>query len=225
VSGTNTARTVGAVIGFTVSAAVVIYLDRHERPKPPEHHVTAAGVVATPAQAQPQSQIAELHTQNAQQAEEIARLRLAVDADGALDQLRLAKPVLDPKRPELAHFTEMSHRELRSEIHLAVTDVVSYAAEDVYAPDVHKTLYRHVNTLWDIRGLQPDENSWLRQAVSTLNAIAVRSAEESFEDGDDAAVVRIARSFGDWTYRLSDAQKHRLSKVLEQTVRRLRSAE
>lgn len=224
-SGDNTGRTVGAVIGFVISAAVVIYLDRQERPKLVQHHVTTARVVTTPGQTASQSQIVELHTQNAQQAEEIARLRLAVDADAALDQLRLAKPVLDPKRRELAHFTEMSRKELRGEIQIAVTDVVNYASEDTYAPDVHEALYRRVNTLWDIRGLQTDENSWLRQAVGSLNAIAVRHAEESFKDGDDAAVVRVVRSFGDWSYRLNGAQKQRLSNVLEQTVKRLRSGE
>ena len=119
----------------------------------------------------------------------------------------------------------MSRKELRGEIRIAVTDVVNYVAEDTYAPDVHETLYRHVNTLWDIRGLQTDENSWLRQAVGSLNAIAVDHAEELFEDDDDAAVVRVVRSFGDWRYRLNSAQKQRLSNVLEQTVKRLRSGE
>jgi len=216
--GDNTARKVGAVAGFVLSAMVMLYLELQKRPAEPARPVTRPATVA----ALPRREV-ELNTLAAQQAAEIARLKLAADAEQAVEQLREAKPVVDAHRPELARFGEMSPKELHGEIQMAATDAANYAAEDSYAPDAHDKLYRSVNILWDIRGLSDDENTWLRQSVNALNEMAVRHAQESFEDGDDAAVVRVAKSFGDWMYRLSDDQEHRLTLVLEQAASRLRS--
>jgi hypothetical protein len=209
--------TIGAILGLVFGAVIVIYLDRHQVPTPPPAPSTHARQVITPRTD------TALHELATRQAAEIARLKLAVDVDHVLNLLRRSKPSLDPARPEVVTLARLPFKELHDEIKLAATDVANYASEDTYAPEQHATLYHRVNTLWDIRGLSDDENAWLAEAVKILDELAVRHAEESLRDGDNEAVVRVALSLGDWTFRLNHDQKKRLTSVLRATETRLRS--
>lgn len=219
-----TARTVGAMAGFILSAAAVIYLDVRARPRagtpsPVKPRTVAAVHARTPAQANN-----DLGVRAAEQAAEIARLKLIIEGEHAMELLTQKTPMLDPARPEVARFSDMSPDERHAEIRMAATDVESYSDEGGFAPDVHSRLYERVNTLWDIRRLSDDENAWLRQSVHVLNEMAVQHALDAYDKGDDAVVVRTAESFGPWAFRLSDDEKRRMTTALRETVGRLRSA-
>lgn len=211
-----TVRIIGAVLGVVLGAVIVIYLNRHQAPPQPAPSTHSTGSVSP-------SNNTDLNETAAREALEKARLKLAADADRALDLLRQPKPSLDPPRPEVARLAMLPENELRAEIELAYTDVGDYASHNTYAPERHAALYRRVNTFWDIRGLAEDENAWLGEAVTTLNELAVRHAEKSHDNARHEAVVRVAMSLGDWAYRLNPEQELRLASALKATLARLRT--
>jgi hypothetical protein len=215
----NAVRIIGAVLGVALGALIVIYLDRHRTPAPP---VPPASSTHSTASVTPVN-TTDLNEAAARQALETARLDLAADADAARALLGQDKPLLDSPRAEVAQLEMLPEEEIRTDIEQAYTEVGDYAAQSSYGPEKHATLYRRVNTLWDIRGLPEKENGWLGEAVATLNELAVRHAEKSYENGRYEAVVRVAKSLGDWTYRLNKDQEQRLASVLQETSARLRS--
>ncbi len=203
--GASTARAVGSIIGLLIGIALVFYLDARKKPPIPAISSTRSHTQASPP---PPVKRRDL------QAEEIARLRLAIDARRIMDLLGKRQNENDQTRPEILRYSKLPVKELHAEIEAVASEVSDYAGIGLYAPVRHGELYRRVNLLFDLNGLSVKQNEWLGQALGELNELSVRHAEDAWEKGDAATAIRTADALGEWTFRLNKAQEPRLQAVL-----------
>lgn len=211
-------RLIGSVLGFLIGMSLVIYLDRTSVIPAKQMNPVATGTTtATTTTTGQLDDTAALRVENARQAGELARLRLARDANRTLDLLH-SKVRPDPSRPELARYRDLSPELLDNEIKTADAAVFEYTSGGLYAPIPHQDLYRRVNELYDLRGLTEDQNAMLARAVMYLNDLTVKHAEGALADGKhDDEVIRVAAGIGGWAFRLKLNKDHekRLIKAVE----------
>lgn len=200
-----TARKFGSIIGLLIGIALVLYLDARKTQPAPAISATQSHTHAPPPQPVKHRD---------PQAEEIARLKLAIDARRIMDLLGKRQTKNDQTRPEIVRYTKLSAKELDAEIEAVASEVSDYAGIGRYAPVRHEELYRRVNLLFDVHGLSVTQNEWLGQALGALNELSVRHTEDAWEKGDAATAIHAADALGEWTFRLNEKQEPRLRAVL-----------
>lgn len=213
-------RLIGSMLGVLIGMGLVIYLDR-TGVIPPKQSANPVATVSLPTTTGTIDDTAALRVENARQARELARLRLAREADRTLDLLRSTVPP-DPSRPELARYRDLSPELMDNEIKTADAAVFEYTSGGLYARLSHQDLYRRVNELFDLRGLTAAQNAMLAQAVMYLNELTVQHAEEALRLRKDDEVIRAAADIGGWAFRLNDDQERRLIRAVETVASRYR---